>query len=611
MKVNKPFAKTAMSWFATAVLATTTILFVTKSASAQLKSAAPTAAQARYVPGEVLVKFKADATDAAIFSVVGSYGDEPLKVMKRRVVHVKLKNGQSVEEAIASYQGDPSVLRAQPNYLYNLHAVPNDALYGDLWALKNTGQTISSAPYPINNPGLVGMDIDAEAAWDHITDCSSVIVAVLDTGINYTHADLATNMWDGGASYPNHGWDFFDADNDPMPADGSPHGTHVAGIIGAVGNNASGTTGVCWTAKLMAVRVGGEISVSSAAASDGVDFAVENGAKVINMSFGGPPEQADADFYDVINDARTKDVLIVASAGNKSNNNDINSITPCTFDLDNIICVAALDQAYELADFSNTGATSVDLGAPGTNIHSAVAGDRLIEDFSTGWVLNGGWGIGSGDYCPSVSLVNPSNFCTVFTATYANNADDIAYKTFDLSDPAILAAGVHSELELGLNDANDSLSIALNGAGGNPFSISPIATILGPFIDVLPIGYDLAKSGCLTATCSIGTRLQSDAGGSHLGAHLFGFHIYRALVNATTSELFDGTSMSAPMVTGVAALVWAFNPNYTYLDVAESIKKGGDAIPSLAGTTSTGRALDAMGSLRYINPPTGISLSLQ
>ena len=107
--------------------------------------------------------------------------------------------------------------------------------------------------YTTANPGTPGADMTLELAWQFVHDCPSVVVAVVDTGVNYTHVDLAANMWDGGASFPHHGYDFVGSTNDPMDYNG--HGTHVAGTIGAAGNNAVGGTGVCWKVQLMAVRV--------------------------------------------------------------------------------------------------------------------------------------------------------------------------------------------------------------------------------------------------------------------------------------------------------------------------------------------------------------------
>ena len=120
--------------------------------------------------------------------------------------------------------------------------------------------------------------MDIEAAWDYITDCSSMTVAVVDSGVNYNHTDLASNMWNGGASFPNHGFNFVNNNNDPMDRNG--HGTHVAGIIGAIGNNSLGTTGACWKASIMAVRVlDAAGSGTTATVISGVNFAVANGAR--------------------------------------------------------------------------------------------------------------------------------------------------------------------------------------------------------------------------------------------------------------------------------------------------------------------------------------------
>ncbi len=188
-----------------------------------------------------------------------------------------------------------------------------------------------------------------EAAWDRITDCRSVVIAVIDSGVNYTHQDLAANMWDGSAAgFPNHGYDFGDNDNDPMPApdDGSGHGTHVAGTIGAVGNNSLGTTGVCWQAKIMAIRarssIGGYTSVSL---MQSIDFAVSNGAKVINMSLGGP--NPDPAVEGAIANARNNKVIVVIAAGNGDSNgigvnNDTTPAWPCNSSQDNVLCAAAL-----------------------------------------------------------------------------------------------------------------------------------------------------------------------------------------------------------------------------------------------------------------------------
>ena len=184
-----------------------------------------------YVPGEVLVKFKKNINtsqkNSKIINVSGTKG----KDINNDLTLVKLSIGQSVKSAIDEFAKDDLVEYAEPNYIIKLATTtPNDSLYNNLWGLKNSGQTISSPQYTTNNPGTSGLDMNLENAWDVITDCRSKVVAVIDTGINYNQEDLTNNMWID-SSYPNHGYDFVDTDNDPMDTNG--HGTHVAGTIGA------------------------------------------------------------------------------------------------------------------------------------------------------------------------------------------------------------------------------------------------------------------------------------------------------------------------------------------------------------------------------------------
>ena len=199
------------------------------------------AAPSQYVPGEVLVKFKPSVIAQERTASIAALGHTVLAQLEQPGwTQVKLAADQSVTEALVAYQNDPNVDTVQPNYIYHAAAVPNDTQYGQLWAFKNTGQAVTSGTYAPTS-GTPGDDMNIEPAWSHITDCSGVVVAVVDSGVNYSQEDLAANMWNGGPSFPNHGHDYVDNDNDPMDLNG--HGTHVAGIIGAAGNNTKGTTG--------------------------------------------------------------------------------------------------------------------------------------------------------------------------------------------------------------------------------------------------------------------------------------------------------------------------------------------------------------------------------
>lgn len=528
-----------------------------------------------YVPGEILVKFKPQFSAQARANSVAALGHQLRDNIGSGWTHISHGANQTVESALAAYRSDP-VEYVQPNYIYKATAIPNDPNYGQLWALKNIGQTISNPSYPTNNPGVAGSDMDVELAWDRITDCSSVIVAVVDSGVNYTHQDLAANMWDGSAAgFPNHGYDFIDNDNDPMPTDADGHGTHVAGTIGARGNNGIGATGVCWSARVMAIRSLGANGGSTASVIQGTDFAAQRGAKVINMSLGGP--NSDPALSDAITRARNAGVLVVVAAGNAGTNNDGGApLYPCNFTHDNLVCVTALDQAYARASFSNTGSTSVDVGAPGTNTMSTWAGPTITDDLS-GWTLGGSWNRALN--CTAVSpvipfmLVNPTNWCA--GGLYGNNVNDVAYKTFGLH--GYLGAAFNFAAFIDTEPNFDFVSIASKSTGGDPFVGGTLLEMGSGSTGGTALGFEFGLAGCRTATCSIGFRLQSNSSVTGRGLAVFNFAIETAQAGSTTYKTIDGTSMAAPHVSGLAAMILAYNPNYTYRDVANSIK----AVPAL------------------------------
>ena len=349
---------------------------------------------ANYMPGELLVQFKSRISAQKRSNSLAVFGSAIQADLNHNLLHIKLGAGKTVETALSAYRNDPDIENAQPNYIYHADAVPYDTQYGQLWAFKNSGQTISPVPpltntvYTTHNPGTRGDDLNIEPAWDLINDCSPVVVAVIDSGINYNNEDLAPNMWTTVA-YPLHGTNFTNEGpaNDPMDLKG--HGTHVAGIIGAAGNNSQGTTGVCWKASIMAVRVLDSTgSGTTANIIQGIAFAVSNGAKVINLSLGGGT--FDQAFSDAITSAQSSDVVVIVAAGNNNDNNDAVPHYPCSFTHANLICVAALDQSYALASFSNWGPTSVHVGAPGTNILSTYAGSNatIVDPLNGGWLFN-------------------------------------------------------------------------------------------------------------------------------------------------------------------------------------------------------------------------------
>jgi thermitase len=579
-------------------------------------------AENQYASDEIIVKFKPYVTLSERSQTAQSFGAKSIQTLSNKsdLSVAKLPAGQTVTQALSVYANDPNVEYAQPNYIYHATAVPNDPDYGQLWAAKNNGQSINTGTYPSGLPviGTAGDDMNLEAAWNVQTDCSSAIVAVIDSGVNYNSTDLAANMWNGGGASPLHGWNFVGTgSSDPM--DYAGHGTHVAGIIGAVGNNSTGTTGVCWKASIMAVRVlDATGSGSTAGITQGIDFAVTHGAKIINMSLGGGG--FDQAFSDAITRAQTANVLVVVAAGNETTNNDVTPSYPCNFTQSNLLCVAALDQNYARATFSNWGANSVDVGAPGTNIRSTWAGSNItitdsLSAATGGWnfssnTVGGGWGY----FAPtggSKYIATPNTSWT--TRLYNAGTDDRVYKTFNLSGMAganVVTLSVAAAINV---KSGDFFNGNFNTTGGDPFQSGTLifsTTNMKTNLSTLNAGFDI--SNCISATCTIGAQLTSAAASTRdIGVAIPFFSIKSLTLNNTSYNTISGTSMATPEVAGVAALVWAHNPQFTYADVANAIKQGGRSVAALNGLTVTGKALDAMGALSYIAPPTGITVNVQ
>jgi subtilisin family serine protease len=351
----------------------------------------PTAAAPPAVPGEFLIGFKPGVTATAQQSILKSVGAVQKRSFKR--IHGALAylstgvgghlGNVTFARTLGQLRSDPRVRYAEPNYIFHADAMPNDPLFSQLWGLNNTGQIVSGSA------GTPDADIDAPEAWSVTTGSDNVTVAVIDTGIDWSHPDLSSSIWinpgencpgcrnDGidndGNGYVDdwHGWDF--ANNDNNPTDDNGHGTHVAGTIGAIGDNGTGVAGVNWHVRLMPLKfLGANGSGTSADAVRAVLYAADKGADVLNNSWGGDGySQALADAISV---ADGRGSLFVAAAGNNFSDNDANPTYPSSYELPNVVSVAATDSSDQPAWFSNRGARSVDLSAPGVNIYSTAPG---------------------------------------------------------------------------------------------------------------------------------------------------------------------------------------------------------------------------------------------
>lgn len=348
------------------------LLIITSVFFFVLPASASIASQPQVVPHQVVVSFSKNATPqekSAVLRKTSTQIASKIKIESPNSVVINVnKNYHRINSQL---RRNSSVKFVEPNYLVHAARIPNDSLFAEQWGLYNLGQ----------NGGQANSGIDAPDAWN-VTTQSLTVVAVVDTGIDYNHPDLATNIWVNSSDPVNgvdddhdgyvddsRGWNFL-ASN-PNSDDDAGHGTHVAGIIGGVGNNNIGITGVSWSVKLMALKfldANGEGNTADAA--NAIDYAVSHGAKIINTSWGG--SSYSQTLYDAVQRANDKGILVVAAAGNEGINTDSAPDYPADFDLPNIISVAAADRYDKLSLFSNYGKTSVDLAAPGEEILSTV-----------------------------------------------------------------------------------------------------------------------------------------------------------------------------------------------------------------------------------------------
>ncbi|BCM89738.1 thermophilic serine proteinase [Abditibacteriota bacterium] len=371
--------KTLKSALRLAFLASLSFLGVSGAAHAQTVQVRTIRGVTTARAGELLVKFGSTAPNSltAIRSNIHSIRTKSLTINSRIGATelqsfgsigwqlVKLPDGMSVEEGIKFYESQPGVADAEPNAMRYLMAVPNDPAYSQQYGLAKIG---------------------APAAWNKTTGNANTIVAIIDSGINYTHEDLAANMWknpkeiagngkdDDGNGYVDDVYGIDAGDHDTNPMDANHHGSHCAGIIGAAGNNGIGVSGVNWNVKLMACKVlNAQGGIPSASVIEAMQYVATmkargNNIRVINESLGGPTYvQAEKDAFDALNNAG---ILVAAAAGNETNNNDTKASYPASYDCPNIIAVAASDSSDDVASFSNYGATTVDLAAPGVDIYS-------------------------------------------------------------------------------------------------------------------------------------------------------------------------------------------------------------------------------------------------
>ncbi|HYJ20595.1 MAG TPA: S8 family serine peptidase [Solirubrobacterales bacterium] len=603
------------------------------SASALL--AVPSASAAVFSSDRVIVEWDASASSSERRAArEGAEVDFTRDLGSRRFQLVATEPGQAPRDAVRELEADPAVVLAERDGYFSPDSIPDDPLFDQLWGLQNTGLGIGGFA-----GALAGADIDASSAWERTLGTPATVVAVLDSGYRFEHPDLADVVWtnlgetpdgvdddDNGIVDDVHGADFVGPDAEAPVTDGDPtdddllsggHGIHVAGTIGAEGDNGIGITGVAQNVSLMPLRVCSRMNEENdcpfSAAIEAINYAGEMGARVANMSFGSTTDSAAIENAIAAN----PQTLFVVSAGNDGMDNDPRSRRPCTVDppgegksaVDNVICVAATDQADKLAGFSNWGAKTVDLGAPGTQTLSTytrrlvVDEDFELDDFASKWSADGA----DGGFARTSEAP-----LTSFGISDSPGATPVAGSVrASTTTPVSMSAGIHNcvleyDYSLSLSpggrfgwEARLDGSLAVDLFVDNPgqYNARHEAVVLG---DALSDGGE------------VDIRFRYDAGpdpspGDGVWVDNIVLRCPAGLGEADGYAFLNGTSMAAPHVTGATALLFSLKPSASVTEVRQGLLESVDRISSLTGKTVTGGRLDtgaAVDLFDAVPPPT-------
>lgn len=562
----------------------------------------------RYAPGQVLVRF--DQTKTGSGQSVATMADSINAGIGARMLHdygvygvpglelVSLPDNTTVQKAISYYQSTPAVMYAEPDFISTIQRTPDDPDFWRQYGLSNTGSIYKEA----TPPGIPGADIHAPGGWDVVTGTNGSVIAVVDTGVDIGHPDLAGNLWTTSRdSYQLHGYNVLEGES-VEPFDDNSHGTHCAGIIGMVGNNGIGGTGVAWNTSIMAIKALN--SMGTGKISDlvlGMGYASMNHVPVISCSFGNPyiPSRAMGDLI------AGSPSLFVCAAGNSATDTTFEVPEyPACFNETNVIAVASTDASDHLSEFSNYGNQTIQVAAPGSLIYST-----LLSEYS--------W-----DYLWKDSSLSPDNF------TFSGN-----WKI----EPAEVPGGspsLHGTISRGDNNASLVLEtvIPVNVTAAYPSLVwgwkgqvvgsmrtevsrdginwAILQDYMGDVQANTWTGHSILCNSVLGGErIRLRVTIRAPDADSSVDIYLHDIGIgYRSLVTTPGYGYLNGTSMATPMVAGVAGLLKGADPGLTAADLREVIMNSVDPLPFLQGKIVTGGRVNLTRALAMVAPSQAIQV---
>lgn len=525
-----------------------------------------------YVEGDVIVTFKSSVSESTAKSTLKKKSlhfekqYDKISTARRKRIGLVRNQGKTTQAIIQELQSDPTVESAEPNYLRWVNAAPNDTRFTEMWALHNTGQQVSGIT------GTSGADIEFIQAWEKARpQTGEIVVGVIDTGVDFIHPELAPRMWTNTLEIPNnnvdddsngykddyYGYDF--VDDLPDPSDSGYHGTHVAGTIGAQGNNNLGVIGVNDLVKIMALKVSADgDAISTSAIIDALDYAVamkKRGVPLValNASYGGGGF-SNAERTAILA-AGDEDILLCVAAGNETANNNNTSSYPASYRLANMIVVASTDSKDALSSFSNFGSTTVDLAAPGSDILSTEPSEITVK-------------------------VSSQTYATL-PITFAGVTTGVSGKIYDcgIGNVGEFPAGVSGNIALIARGTLTFAEKVANAQAAGATAAIIYNNVSGLFLGTLGVADDWIPSLAISQASGLAIKALALPTSGSISV-IAGY------------QYLDGTSMATPHVTGAVAFAALNFPNETMAARKARILNTADIIPSLQGKVVTGGRLN-------------------